>query len=99
MTKQEAIDLETLCEAYLKEEFNCDLNISMNLTGRLKLEYDDNFIVIDKDFSRITYINYTGNYEDLIDDCNKFIKCVNEYKERFQQLVWSYEHINELEEE
>ena len=97
MTKQEAMELETKCDNLLIQCTGEDCKVSMALTGRLKVYFDANFIVLNKDYKTVNYLKYTGYYEDLNEYIEKIVKCVNENKELFDQLMWSYEHNRELE--
>ena len=100
MTKQEARDLETLCDALIQKALDDDTaHMSMNLTGRLKVVFGNGYdgMSIDRDFSRITYVSWSGDLDDLLDYRDKFLKCVNDRKDLFKKLKWSYEHIDELE--
>lgn len=98
MTKQEASEIENICDKlmsyYLKEE----CTMSMALTGRLKVEFDGNFITINKPFGNVDYVRYVGYYSDLQEYIEKIQLCLQENKGIFDKLMWSYEHISELEE-
>jgi hypothetical protein len=97
MTKQEAIELESKCDELMSEYIKEECNVSMALTGKLKIIFDDNYIVFDKALRAVHYINYTGDYQDLMDIIRQAFFCIYDHKSMFDRLIWSYEHMRELE--
>ena len=97
MTKQEAIELENKCDKLMSEYLKENCTISMALTGKLKVEFDGNYITLDKKLGETCYVKYQGYYEDLTDIINKAFFCVEDNEDMFDKLIWSYEHIRELE--
>ena len=98
MTKKEAMDLENKCDnlmcAYVQE----DCQVSMALNGRMKVYFDGGFITLEKDHKTVHYLSYTGMRSDLDECVSNITKCIEENREDFEQLMWSYEHVRELEE-
>ena len=97
MTQKEAYDLQLLCESYLSKKLGEDVQLSLALSGKIKvsIEAGDSF-TLTKDMKEIEYIDYTGWIDSLKDICNIIIKCVNDNRERFEQLLWSYQNIKNL---
>lgn len=96
MTKQEAMDLETKCDELMSQYTKEDCSVSMALTGRLKVYFDDDFITLNKDRT-VHHVSFTGFYSDLEEYISKIVKCIEDNEDLFEQLMWSYEHISELE--
>lgn len=99
MTKKEAIALEALCEKYLKEAFETDVTISMTLLGRLKVVFDNNYIVLNKALDAISYIKFTGSWDHFHIIKAIILECVKEHEDDFVKLIWSYDNRNKLKEE
>lgn len=99
MTKSEAIALEALCEKLISQEINTSVQICMNLAGRLKVSFDDHFIVLNDDLDGVSYINFCGFYTDLLHNIEKILCCVSDNEENFKKLLWSYENRRELQED
>lgn len=87
MTKAEAIKLEERCDKIMSGYLGKSCTVSMALSGKLKVEFDDG-----------DYINYFGFYSDLEDDINNIQGCISENYDIFEKLMRSYEHRGELEE-
>lgn len=99
MTKTEAIALEVLCEKLISKAISTSAEISMNLTGRLKVRFDENFIVLNDDLDGVSYINFCGYYSSLLMYIDEILCCVIDHKEKFKKLLWSYENRRELQED
>lgn len=99
MTKKEAIALEALCEKYLKEALDTDVMVSMNLLGRLKVEFDGYYIVMNRALDAVSYINFTGYWDELHIHISNILECVKEHEDDFVRLIWSYNNRNKLTEE
>ena len=98
MTKQEAIELEKKCDELMSEYLNEDCNVSMALSGRFKVSFGDNYITLTKDISTASYVKFHGYYSDLEEHISSVIKCIKENIDIFNELIWSYEHLNEITE-
>ena len=96
MTKTEALEIEKKCDELMSNALSWDCNVSQALTGRLKVAFDSNFINVSSDFSEVQYVGFHGYYEELITYCRKILQCLNENRELFEKLMWSYSHIMEL---
>ena len=97
MTKQEACDLENMCGTLMSKCVGEECRVSLALTGRLKISFNDGFITLKKDRSGVDYVKYVGYYEDLEDIIKRALSCVNSNTSLLDKLIWSYEHIRELE--
>lgn len=97
MTRKEALELENKCDKLMAEYIKEGCCVSLALTGKLKIEFDDNYITLNRKRREVDYINYIGYYDDLIEIVNQAFNCIEDYEDDFNKLIWSYEHITELE--
>lgn len=97
MTKEYALELEERCDKLMSEYLHDVCTVSMALTGRLKVEFNGDFITLNKDYTDASYINFCGDYSDLKDCIDAIVKCVEANAALFNELMWSYSHISELE--
>lgn len=97
MTKKEACELEKICDALMSQYLKTDCEVSLALSGRLKIRFNDGYINIDKQLGGADYISYVGSYDELQETINKIVSCIDEHKSVFDKLIWSYEHRTELE--
>lgn len=93
MNKLEALGLECVCEQMFTNDFNKP-ELSMNLTGRLKLSWDGNYVVFDVNTGGATYINYVGDMGDLLIACEAIKKVVDDPDNnvKLRALLWSYDN-------
>ena len=99
MTKLEAIELERKCDELMCECLHTDCcSVSMALTGKLKVEFNGDYITLTDDYSDASYINFSGFYYDLKDCINAIVRCVEANMAMFDELMWSYKNISSLEE-
>ena len=97
MTKSEAIELENKIDKDLTDLLRMECNISLSLTNRVKVSMEDsNYLCFDKDLHTIDYLHFNGKYDNLIGIVwklrNYFVLNVPD----IENLIWSYEHIREL---
>lgn len=97
MTKQEAIELETKCDELMSEYLGNTCRVSMALSGRFKVSFGDYYITLSKDNMTASYIKFHGYYSDLEERIDSIVRCINENRNIFDKLIWSYEHMNEVE--
>ena len=97
MKKKEALALEALCEKWLKQKLETDVQVSMSLNGRFKVNFDNGFMNFEEDFNTVHYFNYYGWYKDFVELRDKMVECFSEHADDFRQLLWSYENRNLLE--
>lgn len=99
MTRNEAIDIQNKCDKLISDTIDSKCEVSMALTGKLKVSYDSNFITfaIKDDGIGVDYISYTGWYEDLMVDVDRIRDCLTDNFYMFNQLMWSYRNIDKLE--
>lgn len=98
MTKQEACKLETTCDALISHYLKTECEVSMALSGKLKITFDDGYITVKAKEGLVDYVSYVGFYSDLQEYINKIFLCLVEHNDTFEELIWSYEHRSELEE-
>ena len=96
MTKTEAIELENKCDKLMSEYLKENCNVSLALTGKLKIEFDGNYITLNTKLRETDYVRYTGFYDDLQVIIHKAFDCFDDYEDMFNKLIWSYEHIKEI---
>lgn len=99
MTKQEAMELENICDKLMSYYLKKECSMSLSLSGKLKVEFEDgDFINLNTKSGNVDYISFYGFYSDLLECIEKIQLCLKENKGIFDKLVWSYEHASELEE-
>lgn len=99
MTKEEAINLENRCDKVMSGYLGECCTVSMSLNGKLKIEFGyGEFITFDIGNNKVIYVSYSGYYSDLLELIPKITECVNENRDIFEKLIWSYGHRRELEE-
>ena len=96
MTKKEAIELENKCDKLMSEYIDNDCNVSMALSGRFKVSFGENYITLGKDNKSASYIKFHGCYSDLEEYIDSIVRCIDENKKIFEELIWSYEHLSEI---
>lgn len=97
MTKQEAIELEERCDKLMSEYLDQDCSVSLALTGRLKIMFEDGYITLGRDNKSASYVDFTGYYSDLEEYIDNIVRCVDDNKDVFDRLVWSYNNLSEIE--
>lgn len=98
MTKDEARSLIDRCGEIMSGYLGRAVTLSMSLSGKLKIEFDDGDYITWKLFgNRVDYVSYVGFYSDLDDDVSRIRACISDNYDIFNNLMWSYEHRNELE--
>jgi hypothetical protein len=99
MTKDEASRLENRCDKIMSGYLGKSCTVSMALTGKLKIEFDDgDYITWNMTVNAVDYVSYTGFHSDLLDIIMKVKECIDENRDIFVSLLWSYNHRTELEE-
>lgn len=98
MTKEEAIKLENRCDKIMSGYLGKSVIVSMALSGKLKIEFDDgDFITWNTAYNNVDYVNYAGFYDDLVETINHIKECIDDNRDIFNELMWSYNFRNELE--
>lgn len=96
MTKNEALGIQTRCENILSNKLGFRCELCMALNGRLQVRFDSYFINISSELDHIHYISFSGYYDELVDYCEDILSCVEQNRELFEKLIWSYDHHLEL---
>ena len=102
MTKEEARRLEKRCDKIMTGYLGVTCKVSMAWTGKLKVELDDgvdNYIAWNMDYDTVDYIRYVGFYDNLLELIDNIRECIDDNRDIFEKLLWSYTHRNELEED
>ena len=97
MTKKEAIALEALCEKYISKALDEKVEIAMTINGNLKVTFGENSVSFYEDLSTPKFISFWGFVSDLKEAIDNIIKCIDENREDFELLLWSYQNRNALE--
>lgn len=98
MTKEEALKLENRCDKIMSGYLGRSCTVSLTLAGTLKVEFDDgNYITWNMTGSNAPYVRWVGFHYQLNEDIAKIKNCIDDNRDIFKKLVWSYEHRNELE--
>ena len=96
MTEKHAMALEALMEKRLKLATEKDIEISMALTGRLKIDFDGCYINLNRKDFTIDYMRYTGSFHDFTELHGIICRTLEAYREDVDELIWSYDNRNEL---
>lgn len=97
MTKAEAIKLEKEVDKLFTLALGEDCECSLNLAGRLKISFNGNMICMRPSDGAIDWVRYEGFYDELAEYIAKILECKADNKEMIDKLIWSYEHVTELE--
>jgi hypothetical protein len=98
VTKQEAKVLENRGDKIMSGYLGEECMVSMALTGKLKIEFSDGFITWNMTCNVPDYVSYIGCYDDLNEAISKIKECIDENRDIFEQLLWSYHNRSDLEE-
>lgn len=90
MTKQEARDLELEIDKLFSERLETDCEVSMALTGALKVSVYEGFFNIKVDKNAVDWVKWNGDYGILQDYIRNAILVISENKERIAELMQSY---------
>jgi effector-binding domain-containing protein len=96
-TKTEALQLQNNIEKLLKDKLNMDIEISLSLSNRVKINFDDGYICFYRDSFDADHINYRGSYESLNEMIKDIQSVLNTNKYEVDLLMQSYDNINKLE--
>ena len=98
MTKEEAIRLENRCDKIMSGYLGRSCMVSLALSGKLKIEFDDgDFITWNMTCDSVDYVNYAGFYDNLVETMSKVKNCIDDNRDIFNELIWSYNYRTELE--
>jgi len=97
MTRQEAREIESICEGFFKE-LGYAPAISMALIGRLRIDVGDNYFNFDLETGDVIYVRYEGHLDDLQEKIDKIKQIVTkpENKVLLRVLKWSYDNYSKL---
>jgi hypothetical protein len=98
MTKEEAMRLENRCDKIMSGYLDHSCTVSLALSGKLKIEFNDgDYVTWNMTHNDVHYVNYAGFYDDLLELIAKIKECIEDNLDIFNNLLWSYDHRNELE--
>jgi len=97
MTRKEAMELEEKVDKLFTEALDEDCAFSLSLSNKIRISFDGNVICLNRNNSSVDWVNFQGFYSDLQHYINEAIECVERNKDIIDQLLWSYDHITELE--
>lgn len=96
-THKEAIKLQSKLENIVNNVLGeKDIELSMALTGRLKVSIDSGYICFNRDYKTVDYIRYAGDYSVLKQYIGRLIDTFICYKDDFDALMDSYDNISKL---
>lgn len=99
MTKDEAIRLENRCDKIMSGYLGKSCTVSMALTGKLKIMFNDgDYITWNMTCNAVDCVSYVGYYDELVEMIGKVKECIDDNRDIFSNLIWSYNHRTELEE-
>ncbi len=90
MTKKEAIELESSIDKLFSEKLETECEVSMALTGALRIFLDGGFFNIKADTETVDWVKWNGDYADLWSYIDKAILVIRENKEKIDMLIQSY---------
>ena len=97
MTRKEAMELEEKVDKLFAEALDEDCVFSLSLSNKIRISFDGNVICLNRNNNSADWVNFQGFYRDLQHYINDAIECVEGNKDIIDQLLWSYDHIAELE--
>ncbi len=90
MTKKEAMELESSIDKLFSEKLETECEVSMALTGALRVSLDGGFFNIKVDTETVDWVKWNGDYGTLQDYINKSILTIRGNKEKIDMLMQSY---------
>lgn len=97
MTQSEARCIESTCDQILTDNTYYDCYCSMALAAHLRVQFGENCIIISKkDLYTPVWFSFCGYWEDFEEFINQIQRCIEDNRILFEQLMWSYEHCDEL---
>lgn len=98
MTKEEASKLENRCDKIMSGYLGKECTVSMALTGKLKVCFNDgDYITWNVTTNNVDYVRFVGFYDELVENVGKIKECIDDNRDIFEKLLWSYSHQYELE--
>jgi len=97
MKRSEALALENKMQDLLREATKENIEISLALTGRIRIQWDETTITFNKGDLSVNWVSYTGYYGTLVEAIESAQRVFSENRKDFDLLVWSYENIRTLE--
>ena len=102
MKKSEALALQTSLEKELSTRLGEGCEISLALSGGLKMSLveSDGYIIFDRQYplEEVSYVRWNWYFDALLEAIEVIKGYFKEYGEEIYKLIWSYEHRRELEE-
>ena len=108
MTRQQALELEQLCEKLLENALGKYVSLSSgDEQNELRISVGDKtydrhvcniFHMAIPEYS-LSYTEYKGTYENLTDSLHTIANCIRGNERFFTDLLWSYENIDKLKED
>lgn len=92
MTKAEAQELENKCDMLMSETLGVKCFVSASILDRLRVSFGEHFINVSSDLSQIQYFQFYGYYDEFEDYCKDILKCIDDNREVFEKLMWSYKN-------
>ena len=91
MTKQEAIQIEEECDKLFSDALETDCNVSMVLTGDLRVSFKDSYVnIYHRDLFTVNWIKYSGDYDDLLTCIERIQRTISKNRAKIELLMQSY---------
>ena len=99
MTKDEAIRLENRCDKIMSGYLGLPCTVSLALSGKLRVEFNDgDYITWNMTCNEVDYVSFIGFYDELVKMIGEIRECVNDNRDIFDNLLWSYNNRREFDE-
>lgn len=90
MTKQEAKDLESKIDKLFSERLETDCEISMALTGALRISVNEGFFNIKVNTKTVDWVKWNGDYGLLQEYIRSATLVISENRFEIEELMQSY---------
>lgn len=95
MTKEEALALEAELDKIFTDAIGRECEVSMALTGALRIATSDGFINVKCDTEVVDWVKWDGYYDCLNDFITKSILTIRNTKDKIDRLLKSYAEISD----
>jgi len=97
-TKSEAIELQNHFDKLLcaSLDYEDNVQISLSLTNKIKVEFGEDFICFTKDEFEPCYLSYRGSYSELLSIVTVIQNVLHNNSNSIDLLMESYDNISKL---
>ena len=98
MTRNEAYEIEEKVDRAFSSSVGEKCRCSFTLSGRLQVSIGkDAEFCLSRDKTTIEWVSFVGFYDYLKSYIDSILLCAHSNSDLIDQLIWSYEHVTELE--